>query len=158
MRPLLLACISFRAAASLRRTGLLVVAILALGTTGCHTTNSSDSLASVTIKDRSLDQIVGATEAVFRAHGFQGGRKGLADLSFEKAGNVGDNIAYGNWFGGGTTRRVTVTLRGKGDGTVVVACTAELVQNAGDPFFEDTHKIRRKGFQKLLDEVRDRLK
>jgi hypothetical protein len=52
-------------------------------------------------------------------------------------------------------------MRELGAGSTVLACNAKLVADAGDPVFQEEHKVRRldrKPYQKMLNEIQEQLK
>ncbi len=143
------------------------LAPLALGCllliTGCQSYKGTpeDSLASVTVANRSMAEINVATLGVFRRHSFQGGLINPGQYCFERAGSQMNRLAYNDLFGGGVAVRVLVSVTPADASTTRIACNAEIVQDPGDPLIEDSYKVRKfqkKPYQDLLDEIQTRLK
>jgi hypothetical protein len=138
--------------------------LLGLCAMGCQSTPSGPapgSLASVMITNHSLAEIAAATEAVFARNGFRKVGGAANQMTFERPGSGMDNLAYATWMSKGVTVRAVVSLLEQADGSSILACDPQLVEDAGDPFFEDKHKVRRasKGlYQDMMKEIAVQLK
>jgi hypothetical protein len=72
-----------------------------------------------------------------------------------------NRLAYNDLFGGGVAVRVFVNVTQVDNSTTRLSCSAEIVQDPGDPIIEDAYKVRKfqkKPYQDLLDEIQSRLK
>jgi hypothetical protein len=140
-----------------------LASLLTLLLAACQSFNSppANSLASVTITNRTVSQITAATEAVFAEHYFQGGPSGPGQLTFERPGNRMNNLAYADYFfDEKVTVRVTVTIQPVFGSQVLLSCNAWLVEDAGDAVFEDDHKvrkIRKWPYAKLLADIQKQM-
>jgi hypothetical protein len=144
-------------------TALLWLAIWSLGGAGCQSTNNPapDALASVTITNRTPAEIAAATQSVFARNGFEGGAAGPNQFRFQRPGSRMDNLAYGGVLGGKITVEASVSMRELTAGTMLLVCTARLVADAGEPVFQEDHKVRRldrESYQKMLNEIQAQLK
>jgi hypothetical protein len=141
---------------------LLAPALLVLFA-GCQTFNSppANGLASVTITNRTMPQIASAIQEVFATHYFQGGQTGPHEFTYERAGSRMNNLAYGSYmFNEKVTVRVKVNVQPAYGGQFLLSCNAALVEDAGDPIFQDSHQVRllRKWpYEELLRDIRTQL-
>jgi hypothetical protein len=140
---------------------LLLVLLMA----GCRsmTGPGAGSFAHVVIKGHSLAEVQLATDDVFRADGYVGGRTGPEQFQYRKGGNRMNQLAYGGiiYPDGQILYRVDVTARQLEPGSVMVQCQAYRVRSNGDPFFDDNTSMRglRSGpYQALLNKINKRLK
>jgi hypothetical protein len=128
---------------------------------------ASESFASVLIPSASADDVRKTTIKVFQGADYlshyEDPDSGL--LIFEKEGTQGQSLAYngvvGTQYGQQTLNRVKVRVIDRGDGSCRVNCQAYIVRDAGNRVGEDEIKLNslRSGpYQKLLDEVAERLK
>jgi hypothetical protein len=126
----------------------------------------SDSLASVRIKGHTALEVARATSEVFQKAGFETVPLPYNDantpmrLMFDKAGNAGDSILYGDWSAKPIWYRARVQFTKIDSDTHLITCKAYRVLERGSPHFEEEHKLSRAkkgGYQKLLDEVRVKL-
>lgn len=144
-------------------TGLILLACLGLCATGCKTFKDTSSntniLPSVTINNRTMDEIAATTIAVFQNHGFKGGRTGPVQFVFEQAGSRKDQLLYGEWLGNDVSWRAAVSMEAQGN-AVRLVCQATIVKDSGDSFFEESRQVKaqKKAFQKLLNEIEKQLK
>jgi len=141
----------------------LMLSLSLLLLTGCQSSKgtSNDTLASVTVPNRTLAEINTATLGVFRRNSFHGGLVSPGKYRFERAGSRMNQIAYNDLFGGGVAVRVFVNVTPLDDTTTTISCNAEIVQDPGDPIIEDTFKVRqfqKKPYEDLLKEIQSRLK
>ena len=143
--------------------GFVLLACLLLAT-GCGSTgkSGSSSFASVEITNRTPEQIREATVAVFMENGYTMGPSGSTELVFEQEGSRMNEIAYGNWMGGTPVYvRVKASIVPLAEGKYRLQCSAGMVRDRGDSFFEEDVKlanIRRRPYQDLLDKVAKRLR
>jgi hypothetical protein len=141
--------------------GLASISLLLV--TGCQSFNRppQNSLSSMTITDRTLPQIAGAVQEVFATHYFTGGPTDPYHYVFQRPGTRANDIAYGSlMFDEKVTVRVEVAIQPvEGQGTLV-SCNAWLVEDAGDPVFQDPHQVRllRKWpYEELMRDIRKQL-
>jgi hypothetical protein len=136
---------------------------------GCSSWNkpASESFASVLITNASPDEIHKATVKVFQeADYFSFYSDPTQDLLvFEKEGTQGESYAYngvvGTQYGQITLNRVKVRLVSRADGSCRLSCQAFIVRDAGSRLGGDEIRVsnlRSGPYQKLLDEVAERLK
>jgi len=81
-------------------------------------------------------------------------------LMFEKEGNTGDMVIYGDWSSNKPWYRVKLNIKSLDNETQLVECDAYRVSEHGDPRFEEEKRLSRfkKGaYQDLLNRVKDRL-
>ena len=133
---------------------------------GCRSMSqpASASFASVTIKGKTAEQILGATMVLFGENGYQAAASSQG-LIFQKEGTRGNTIArdglVATQAGARTLVRVRADVVDVGGGSHRLQCQAYMVSGAGDVFFEEEHRLanfRRGPYQKLLNEVARRLK
>ena len=139
--------------------------LLAILATGCRSGPASASFASVTIKDKTPQEICQAAASVFQEDGYAVGSLNPSSLLFQKEGSRGQSLAYGGavdtYYGSSTVVRVRGQLVDLGAGTYRLQCKAFMVRKAGDSFFEDESpvaNIRSRPYQNLLDKVAKKLK
>lgn len=138
--------------------------LLVLAVAGCRSLDqpASASFASVVIANRSEAEIQRAAEAVFRDAGYWVYTQPGGGMIFEKEGTRGNQIAHGGWIGDRSVReRVKAEITTQPDGSLRLQCQAYFVRHAGDSFFEEEVRLanlRGKPYQKLLDQVAERLK
>jgi hypothetical protein len=142
----------------------MAAAFIVINTTGCQSTgDSSGAFASVTITNRTPDQIVAATTQVFEANGYQGSVDGKK-LVFEKAASRGTSFAREGVVAGAsgaqTINRVRVAIVTLSGGKYRIEATAYMVTGGSDQFFQDevpvTH-IRRGPYQSMLNAIHKQL-
>lgn len=118
--------------------------------------------ASVAIPNRSPEEVVRATVAVFRADGYRDVLASPDDMIFEKTGTGWNQAAYGGWTDAKpVTVRVRAGVDAQADGTSRLWCEAYMVGDAGHSLFEEEHKltsVRRGPYQDLLNQVAAQLK
>jgi hypothetical protein len=146
--------------------GIVALLIVGLTSSGCGSLGqpASASFASVTIKGKSARQILDATVTVFRENDFQG-HGSDQELVFEREGSKLNSISrdglVASHEGAVTMIRVRVQLVELGAASYRLQCRAAMVSNAGDALMQDEHPLanfRSRPYQKLLDEVAQRLK
>ena len=142
-----------------RGLGLCAILIgLALGS-GCASApnkTGSPRLASIISTNHTPEQIDKATEKVLGSHGYALKKRLEAKLVFEKPGTFMNNLAYGDWYGGGIWDRIAVYQKPLERDQILVDCDAWMVQEPDDPFFQKARPMgngRRSYYQGLLDEV-----
>ena len=144
-------------------SGLLI--FLAWVGLGCKTTQGppTDSLAFVEIKGKTPLEIARAISDVFHEANYIPARPAANHkmiLMFEKEGNTGDMLMYGDWSGKKPWYRVKLNIKTLNAETQLIECDAYRVTEHGDPRFEEEKSLSRlkKGvYQDLLNRVRDRL-
>jgi len=135
---------------------------LALAGTGCSTVNDNGSggFASVTIQNRSAEEIAAATAQVFGADGYRGGMTGPGRMMFEKAASRGTSFAregfVAGFYGAQTINRVRVEIVPVAQGSFRLECKAYMVTGGSDPFFQDEVPLadaRSGPYRSLLNKV-----
>lgn len=126
---------------------------------------ASASFASVTIENRTPEEIASMTAKVFREEGFSGSGSANRQMVFQREGSRGDTIAYegliGSHYGNQTLIRVKADLIALEGGAYRLQCQAYAVTDAQDPFFSEEKRMvnmRSGPYQSLLDKVAKRLK
>jgi hypothetical protein len=147
----------------LRLLPLLLLPLLLFPQVGCQSTQGSSdaSLAAVTVPSRTPAEVNTAVLGVFRRNSFTGGLVSPGKYRFERVASTMNRIAYNDLFGEGVATRVYVLVSPLDANATRISCTAEIVQDPGDPIVEDTYKVRKfqkKPYQDLLNEVAARLK
>jgi len=141
----------------------LVLLCVGLLLTGCQSpAGGGNGFAAVKISGHTPKEILTATVAVFRADGYRDIAPSPDAMVFEKQGTGMNQAAYGGWT---DAKPVTVRVRAGVEtlpaGGHRLWCQAYMVGDAGNPLFEEEHKLtsmRAGSYQKLLDEVAERLK
>jgi hypothetical protein len=141
---------------------------LVLSGTGCGSLGgpASASFASVTIQNRSLDEVVRATTKVFGADGYTGGMTGPGKMVFQKEASRATTLSreglVATHYGARTVNRVRVDIDSLGGGTsYLLQCQAYVVRDAGDSMLEDEVRLtnlRSPPYQSLLNKVKKQLK
>lgn len=141
---------------------------LLLAGVGCGSLGgpASASFASVTIQNRSLEEVVGATSKVFSADGYTGGMSGPGKMVFQKEASRATTMSreglVATHYGARTLDRVRVEIDSLGGGTSYrLQCQAYVVRNAGDSMLEDEVRLtnlRGAPYQSLLNKVKKQLK
>lgn len=145
------------------RTGLGLLALLALAVAGCQSYSGppGKNLALVIINNRSLVAVQSAVTNVFSAHGFTGSRTGDNSFNFTQKGGRMDKMVYGSYvFTDTVTRKLSVTTQPAPDGSIAVTCQAWMDEGEDNPVFDGEHQMTplRKGpYEKLLKEVQRQL-
>lgn len=149
--------------ASQLRLGLGLLA-LCLVSAGCHTAGEQPhpDLATLTIKDRTEDEIRRAAISVFTEAKYQIGSSARRELVFEKAGSTMNNILYGGISASNARvwERVRLTFLPRTDGSVEVGCNVFRVENLGEGFFEEEKrltKVHAKTYQGFLHKIEAQL-
>ena len=134
--------------------------------TGCHTGQpASASFASVVISGKTPAEICQTTAAVFAEDGYRARSLSPDNMVFEKEASRGQSLAYSGvvdtYYGATTVVRVRAQVVELAPGSNRLQCTAGMVRNAQDSFFEDESallNIRSGPYQSLLNKVASRLK
>ena len=142
---------------------LFLLALLAAGCSSVSGDAGTGSFAHVTIKGHTLPEVQAATDDVFRASGYEGGRAGPTKFQYWKGGSRADQYAYGGILAsdGQISYRVDVTVRELDDSRILVQCDVFRLRQNGDPFFNDEVALRpfRSGpYQLLLNKIKGKLK
>jgi len=140
---------------------------LVLAGSGCGTLGGpgTESVASVTIRNHTVQDIVRTTAQVFAADGYRGALAGSGQMVFEKAASglttlSRDGLAAAH-SGARTIKRVRVDIVEMGDGSHQLQAKAYLVTGGSDPFFQDEVplSVTRSGpYWSLLNKVARQLK
>lgn len=140
---------------------LVIGCLLGLTGAGCKSTDKPETaqFASVEIRGRTPQQIRAATADVMREHGYKAATGNVSTIVFEKEGSTMNNIAYGNWMGGGIATRAKISLVPVTDDMFRLECHAFLVRSKGEAVEEEiTIKgIHRGQYQKMMNEIGKRL-
>src|SRR5262245_59472114 len=140
------------------RSALILAALLLAGCATTQNKTGSPRVASVIIQDRTPAQIDAALTSAFGRQEYRLVRQKDESLVFESRGTLMNNLAYGDWYGGSITDRVTVFQKDLGSGRTLVDCDAWMVQDADDPFFEKPRPMSSgKRYQKILDDAEKEL-
>ena len=140
---------------------------LALGGVGCGSLGgpASASFASVTIENRSLAEIAGATAKVFAADGYRGGMSGASKMVFDKGASRATTLSreglVDTHYGAQTINRVKVEIAAVGETGYRLECKAFVVRNAGDSILQEEVPLanfRSLPYQSLLNKVKKELK
>ncbi len=140
---------------------LLALCLLALAASACKSTDKPDSaqFASVEIRGHSAQEIRGTTAIVFQEQGYKASSGNYSTLVFERPGSTMNNLAYGNWMGGGIATRVKLNIVNVTGDLFRIDAHAFLVRNKGEVLEEEVtiSKMHRKPYQKMMDEIGKRL-
>lgn len=140
---------------------LAAVCVMAFVLCGCKTDERPESakFASVEIRGHNPQEIRATTADVFRENGFTPKSGNLSTIVFERQGSTMNNIAYGNWMGGGIASRATVNFIPVTGDLFRIECHAFLVRNSGEVLEEEVRikSIHSGTYQKMLKEVAKRL-
>jgi hypothetical protein len=123
----------------------------------------SDTLAAVEIKGHTTMEVARTISEVFQAAGFEAvplRPNNDLKMQFDKPGNTGDAVMYGDWSFKKVWYRARVTIKRPSENTHLVTCDAFRINEHGDPHFEEEHKLsalKRGPYQDLLDQVKARL-
>ena len=151
-----------RSKLTLRHAAALAPALLLL-VTGCQSFSHppTNNLSSVTITNYPMPQVAAAIDTVFLKHYFKGGQTGVGEFTYERPGSGMNNLVYGSYFfDEKVTVRVVVTVTPAYGDKLLLSCTAALVEDAGDPVFEDDHTVhllRKWPYEELLRDIRKQL-
>jgi hypothetical protein len=146
-----------------------LLAFFLIAVAGCSSWNkpASESFASVLITNVSPDEIHKTTIKVFQEADYLSYYRDPTQdlLVFEKEGTQGESYAYngvvGTQYGQITLNRVKVRFVSRADGSCRVNCQAFIVRDASSRLGGEEIRVsnlRSGPYQKLLDEVAERLK
>ncbi len=148
---------------SLFSAGLAGIFLVVAGS-GCQSTSGGNSFASVTINNRSAEEIQSATAQVFAEDGYRGGPTGSGGMVFEKLASRGTSISreglVGAAYGAQTINRVRVDILQLAEGKHILECKAFMVTGGSDPFFQNEVPLtglRSGPYQSLLNKVAKKL-
>jgi len=131
---------------------LLAVALV----TSCTSTQPDKPFASVTISGQSAAAIRDAVDSVFTAEGYVESTTARG-WAYDRRGSQMSQFVHGGWFyGEDVVERAKLELRPQPDGSQRLDCTAVIVRDAGDEFFQDESRMTRlksSPYQKLLKKV-----
>ena len=146
---------------------LLMCLALAFAGGGCRSLNkpASASFASVTIQNRSVEEIAAATAQVFGAAGYRGGMSGTTQMVFQREASRATVLSregiVAAQAGAQTLIRVRLEIVALGEGSHRLQCQAFVVTGAGDSFFENEVRLsnlRSGPYRSLLNKVAKQLK
>lgn len=145
---------------------LFLLLVCALSFNGCSSWNApaSASFASVTITGRTAEQICDTMTAVFCENGYAGPSVDARYWVFTKEASRLQTISRDGLIaaqdGQSTLVRVKVELVELGPGMSRLQCQTYMVTDAGQRLEEEVRllNIRSRPYQKLLNEVKQRLK
>jgi len=145
-------------------SGLLLL-LAGAGSSSVMAAANSSGFASVTLKNRSMQEIVAATAKVFAEDGYRGGKTASGQMVFEKEASKATSLARegvaGTQAGAQTVIRVRADIIPLGDDTHRLQCKAFMVTGGSDPFFQDevpVSGLRKRPYQSLLKKVEKQLK
>jgi hypothetical protein len=140
---------------------------LLLSGAGCGSLGgaASASFASVTIENRSPQEIAGATAKVFGEDGYMGGPGGAGQLVFQKEASRGTTLSreglIATQSGARTMNRVRVEIVSLSGGSAYrLQCQAYIVRDAGALLEDEVRltNVRSAPYQSLLNKVKKQLK
>jgi hypothetical protein len=140
--------------------GLLLMLMLACS--GCSSSRGgAKQFASVTIHGKSAATIRDTVAAVLGAQGYVPAAKEVG-WAYERRGSTMSQVVHGGWFDTEAVReRIKLYLVPQADGAHRLDCSAMMVSDPGDAFFEEESRmttLRSGPYQKLLNEVERRLR
>jgi hypothetical protein len=143
-----------------------IIFLVAALCAGCNLGKpASASFASVVIPNQTPDAICKAAAAVFQEDGYQVAALSPDNMVFQKEASRAQSMAYGGivdtHYGSTTVVRVRAQLVSLGANGYRMQCSASMVRNANDSFFEDESRLsnlRSGPYQSLLNKVAKRLK
>ncbi len=149
-----------------RHPNLIGLALCGLLAAGCETTKpASASFASVTIHDRTPEQIQRAAAEVFQGDEYRVISLDPEAMLFEKEGSKMQSLSYNGLVGAQEGARIAVRVKAMlvdlGAGAYRLQCQAYMVKNAGESIFEEETRLsgmRSGPYQSLLDKVAKQLK
>src|SRR5437899_6904705 len=140
----------------------LVVCLSSLGSSGCRSGHqpAPSGFASVEIRGNTPGQIRDVAIEIFEKNGYQTSVSDLTKITFEKQAAAFDNVAHGDWTSAAWIR-VKTSIVPLGEAIFRLQADAYVVRDRGKTIFEEEitlGHLRRRPFQKLLDEIAARLK
>ncbi len=136
------------------------VMILWLGPGCASSAPGSSSQAYLQIKNQSTADIVTATIAVYTAAGYKLSADQPGLLVFERVASRSDALKWGDWINDGMVMQIKVQFTALTPEDTLLQADVYAVQDPSDPFYRTENKARmldRRPYQKMLNEVRDRL-
>jgi hypothetical protein len=128
---------------------------------GCASNKpGSSSQAYIQIKNQTTADIVTTTVAVYTAAGYTVAADQPGLLVFERVASRSDALKWGDWINDGMKMQIKVRFTTLSPGDMLLQADVYAVQDPNDAFFRNESKARmmdRRPYQKLLNEVRDRL-
>ncbi len=140
-------------------SGLALLAVVWLGTTGCQSLKHSTAgnLASTTVTNQPMADVRSAVAGVFATHGYSGGETAPNQFTFTRIGSPINETAYGN---GMSTENVVVTISQQTSNLITLNCNAWLVERRNDPMFQNsppTRPLPPWPYEQLLKEIKTQL-
>jgi len=130
--------------------------------TGCQSSKpGGSSHAAVEIKGHSASEIQNTTVAVFAENGFTLRTNTPLLMLFDRAATTGEKVKYGDWFNDGMKMEIKVRFQSLPEETYLLRADVYAVQDANNTSFREEKRLMMfssKEYQKLLDEVAQRLK
>ena len=120
----------------------------------------SSSQAYIQIKNQTTGDIVSATIAVYTTAGYKLSADQPGLLVFERVASRSDALKWGDWINDGMLMQIKVRFTALTPEDMLLQADVYAVQDPRDPFYRSESKARmmdRRPYQKLLNEVRDRL-
>lgn len=138
---------------------LITVCLCVCCWTGCSSTGKRAAVgfASVEIQGNTPGQIHDAAVEVFQKSGFQVANQGFDTMVFEKQGTKWGNFAYGDW-DSPVWVRVKASIIPVSDAVFRLQCDAFMIRDRGGATEEQVACFRSRPYQKLMDEVAERLR
>jgi len=139
--------------------GVAMILILVLSA-GCKSAEGSGAFAAVTVSSPSAEVVRQVVLSVFEAGGYYDASRGRQWFMDRPPSRMGQWM-HGGWFGSDDVReRAKLRLIPLSDGKYRLECTAVMVRDAGDPFFEEETRmtgLKSNPYRKMLGEVERRL-
>lgn len=130
--------------------------------TGCQSSKpGSSSHAAVEIKGHSATEIQDTTVAVFAENGYTLRTNTPVLMLFDRPATGGEKAKYGDWYNEGMRIQVKARLQSLPEQTYLLRADVYSVQDPNDSSFREEKRLMMfssRGYQKLLDDVANRLK
>lgn len=143
---------------------LALLVLLPVLTPGCQSARrdgpGAHAHAWVKVTTTDITLVRQTIKEVFTLDYYKPHEEGMSRMVYDKPGSRMDSITYGSFFEKDVWVRVKINIRPYLNDAYVIEATAYAVRHHGDSFFEEENKlmrVRRKPFQKLLDQVEERL-
>ena len=107
---------------------------------GCANFEPGTPVAAVNVSAASRFDVMDAIERVFNEAGYRISSRTFDSVTFDKEGTRMDRVLHGNWMGGDVVERARVVVVDRGSGRYRIRCTPQIVRDADDDAFEDTHR------------------
>ena len=148
--------------AAIRRILVLIAFCLCIFCwAGCASTGkpAAARFASVEIQGNTPGQIHDIAVEVFQSSGYQVANKALDEMVFEKKGTKWSEFAYGDWGGDAPVWvRVKASIVPVSEARFRLQCNAYMIRDRGGATEEEIACFRSRPYQKLMDEVAERLR